>query len=401
MQRVRRFLMSRFILILVVVSLVEYGLMKLYNILWWPFLQHILESQINLSYEFKRSEIVLLTVISLIRFLLMLAANFLPGPAKLVAVRTVSSFEKSAFTLLPQNMQDGSIYQMDRASSLIFFGSMVIACILFLFPYLLGAIWFAKITTIEVARMEAEKDAQKKEMEQKRNLMLSDIAHDLRTPITTVSGYAKALADGMVSDPVKQQEYLEAIQVKSARMNELISLLFEYVKLDSEGFSLERKPVDLAELLRQNAALMYSDVENANMELIPEIPEEKCMVYGDNIQLSRVITNLITNAIRHSKGEKDQGASVKILLSLEELNGRVYLAVADNGEDIPEELAKHLFEPFAMGDNSRNSKGGSGLGLSIAHKIICKHGWNLSLVKGYKGYTKAFLIEIPEKHFTL
>ena len=71
--------------------------------------------------------------------------------------------------------------------------------------------------------------------------MLSDIAHDLRTPITTISGYAKAINDGMITDKEKQKEYLDIIQSKSKRMNDLIELLFEYVKIDSEGFKLEKE----------------------------------------------------------------------------------------------------------------------------------------------------------------
>ena len=131
--------------------------------------------------------------------------------------------------------------------------------------------------------------------------MLSDIAHDLRTPMTTVNGYAKALADGMVVEPEKQLEYLQAIQNKSARMNDLIHLLFEYVKLDSEGFSLDRKETDLSELLRENAALIYADFEDAGMEFEIDIPEEVVSVSVDPIQFSRVITNLLNNAMKHNE----------------------------------------------------------------------------------------------------
>ena len=115
--------------------------------------------------------------------------------------------------------------------------------------------------------------------------------------MTTVNGYAKALADGMVVEPEKQLEYLQAIQNKSARMNDLIHLLFEYVKLDSEGFSLDRKETDLSELLRENAALIYADFEDAGMEFEIDIPEEVVSVSVDSIQFSRVITNLLNNAI--------------------------------------------------------------------------------------------------------
>ena len=226
--------------------------------------------------------------------------------------------------------------------------------------------------------------------------MLSDIAHDLRTPMTTVNGYAKALADGMVTDPQKQQEYLETIQKKSARMNDLINLLFAYVKLDSEGFSLKRKEVDLCELLRENAAMVYADAEEAGMEFDIEIPEEAIPVFADATQMSRVITNLLTNAMRHNP------AGTHIGLYLCRRDERIYVMVADSGPFISEELETHLFEPFAKGDASRKSGGGSGLGLSIAKRVVEMHGWKMLFLQQpqiqhypcVERYAKAFIIEI-------
>ncbi len=106
--------------------------------------------------------------------------------------------------------------------------------VLILIPFAAGAFVYAWVTTREVRKVEARRDEWKKE-------------YDLRTPITTVLGCAKALTDNMVTDKEKRQEYLIAIQRKSARVEEQIQLLFEYVKLDSDGFSLCRKPVELPE----------------------------------------------------------------------------------------------------------------------------------------------------------
>ena len=111
------------------------------------------------------------------------------------------------------------------------------------------------------------------------------------------------------------------------------------------------------------------------------------MIEADEIQFSRAVTNLITNAIRHNK------AGAKILLSLKKDDERLKIVVGDTGEKIEPNLADHLFEPFVMGDESRNTKGGSGLGLSIAHKIMKMHGWNLFYSEQIYGYTKGFVIE--------
>lgn len=265
---------------------------------------------------------------------------------------------------------------------------LILTVVLFVTPLLATLLMFTRLVTEEVQRMEAAKEEMQRQYESQRNLILSDIAHDLRTPITTIGGYAKALNDGMVTDPEKCKEYLEAIENKSARMSALITLLFDYVKLGSEGFDLKLEKADLCELMRENAALLYSDVEAKNMELVVEIPEEPCMVEVDALQFSRVITNIITNAIRHN----EPGTTVS--LELRQDMDRVVIIISDDGDLIDIEVAEHIFEPFAVGDKSRRTKGGNGLGLSIAKKIVEMHGWKLSLYQNQWGYKKAFIIII-------
>ena len=124
------------------------------------------------------------------------------------------------------------------------------------------------------------------------------------------------------------------------------------------------------------------------MDLEINIPENPYLIWLDPIQFSRVITNLLVNAMRHN----DPGTTVLVEMNQRE-NG-VTIVVADTGEEIPEEVASHIFEPFARGDKSRNTNAGSGLGLSIAHKIIEMHGWKMTLRNDYPGYTKVFVIDI-------
>lgn len=115
---------------------------------------------------------------------------------------------------------------------------------------------------------------QREAFTRKRNLLLSDITHDLKTPITTVAGYVQALNDGMVEDPEKQKQYLESIRKKSLEMSELITLLFNYVKLDSEGFDLKKERINITELVLQLVAGAYTDMEEAGMIPDIDIPEE-------------------------------------------------------------------------------------------------------------------------------
>ena len=163
----------------------------------------------------------------------------------------------------------GSEDIIDRLNGLqqfLLFMIILAMFVLIVLPYFVGALHFTRITVKEFNKIAEMRVKARKDFEKRRNLMLSDIAHDLRTPITTMAGYSKALSDGMVSDE-KKQEYLDAIMAKSERVNELIQLLFDYVKLDSDGFSLNRQPTDIYEIVRECGAIQYSDIEDAGMEL--------------------------------------------------------------------------------------------------------------------------------------
>lgn len=264
----------------------------------------------------------------------------------------------------------------------------VITLVLFVIPIMMTAVWFSQIIAEEVEKNDRQEEELRKQYEKARNLMLSDIAHDLRTPITTIGGYAKALSDGMVLSEEKREEYLEAIQKKSERMSDLITLLFDYVRLDSENFALRLEKTDITELLRENAALLYPDVEERQMEFEIEIPEERVDVMLDRLQFSRVVTNLIHNARKHNS------AGTTITLMMKQDKEKTQVVIKDNGTLISPEVAEHIFEPFFMADASRESKGGSGLGLSIAKKIVEMHGWSIELLQDFERQEKSFVINI-------
>lgn len=264
----------------------------------------------------------------------------------------------------------------------------VLTLVMFAIPIVLAAVWFSRIVAEEVEKNNRQEEELREKYERARNLMLSDIAHDLRTPITTIGGYAKALNDGLVTSDEKRMEYLEAIENKAERMSDLITLLFDYVRLDSENFSLRLEKTDVTELLRKNAALLYADVEEKHMEFEIELTEEVQMLTLDKLQFSRVITNLINNALKHNE------AGTTIFLEMQTLKEVIRIIIKDNGTMIEPMIAEHIFEPFVVADASRDSKGGSGLGLSIAKKIVEMHGWNIELIQDFERHEKSFVITI-------
>lgn len=268
--------------------------------------------------------------------------------------------------------------------------NFVLTLVMFAIPIVLTAVWFSRIVAEEVEKNARQEEELRKKYEKARNLMLSDIAHDLRTPITTIGGYAKALNDGLVTSDEKRKEYLEAIENKSKRMSDLITLLFDYVRLDSENYQLRLEKIDVAELLRENAALLYADVEEKGMEFEIEIPEEPVFFEVDRLQFSRVITNLMNNALKHNEA----GTTIRLQLKESKEAGMLEIMVSDNGVMIAPLVAEHIFEPFVLADASRESKGGSGLGLSIAKKIVEMHGWTIELNQDFDRQEKSFVINM-------
>ncbi len=325
-------LIRRFIEILFLVGVTEYLLMSMLNNLALPvvydyFFPH---QERNLTYGNAQMLLELLVTLGLL---------MMHAIGSLFPLTTRQLFG----TIFKQTGVSTAILTMSRGRAFLLFLAVLAGTLLLLLPYLIGAFCFARITAAQFDKMEQERVREQKEYDRKRNLMLSDVAHDLRTPMTTVSGYAKALTDGMVEDKEKQREYLMAIQRKSVRMNELIELLFEYVKLDSAGFTLNRKKVDLYELLRENAAMLYSDLEEAGMEFEIDIPETILYVQADAIQLSRVITNLLNNARKHNP------SGCRIALQAWQNQREICVTVADNGPRSRRNWQNSCLNPFPEG----------------------------------------------------
>ena len=267
---------------------------------------------------------------------------------------------------------------------------MLLSLFLLAAPVTAGIILYAQMVSARVDELQRKRDEEHREYDAQRSLMLSDFAHDLRTPIMTISGYAGALQDGMVKDEEQKKEYLDAIRRKADRMSELINLLFDYVRLGSASFALNREDCDINRLAAETAAALYTDIEQAGMELEAEIPEEAFIAEADKAQAGRILNNLLVNAVRHNP------PGTRIALRIRRLAGMEVIEVADSGVPIPGDPEK-LFEPFVKGDGSRSGDRGSGLGLSIARKITEMHGWTLTLEQPCSGYTKAFVLRVQEK----
>jgi signal transduction histidine kinase len=225
-----------------------------------------------------------------------------------------------------------------------------------------------------MARQLEEAEQQRVLYEKERQLLFANMAHDLRTPITTIHGSAKAVADGLVSED-KLNQTMETIITKTNHMNELVNRLLVFSKLESPDYHLQQQKIDLSELLRE-VLLEHLDLAEKNqIDMIIDLTDDPLEIFGDPIELRRVFDNLIGNSIQHNS------ANTTVQIRLYPLNHQVILEIKDNGNPIPKELQEHLFEPFVSGDSSRTTKNGSGLGLAISKKIVEKHGGKISFVE--------------------
>jgi len=231
-------------------------------------------------------------------------------------------------------------------------------------------------------------EEEKQKLEENRQQMFMDISHDLKTPITAICGYAKALSEGMVKEEEKKQRYLKVIYDKAARVTDLINNLFQLSKLENSELKLLCENQDFIEFIRGIVAECYEQIEEKGIELDLSLPLQRIILSFDKKELGRAVMNIVYNAIVYNPS----GTKLRIEVSEDE-NG-VILQIGDNGTGIPDNLKETIFEPFVRGDSSRNSDGGTGLGLAIAKKIVEGHGGTLCLDTNIGEYKTVFTISI-------
>ena len=389
--QLRRYLLRSFLLTLVGIGLVQLVVNGIISIVLNPMIERSLSLSHVLSSTDIRSTNVLILQILLI-FLAQRIALFMPlSSGSLVTKFLGAIFQASLVDDVAELAQKLNGFQVSGYILNVVF-LLLVTVIIWLLPYVLGAIFFARVVTRKVRELEEHRIQKEKEIEKQRNLMLSDMAHDIKTPITTIAGFSRALADDEVPEASRPQ-YLNAIYAKSMQISDLITLLFDYVKLDSAGYTLHKTQTDLCELARKCISTLYTDFEEKEMELDIDIPEEEIFVNVDPTQMERAINNILTNTIRHN----EPGTNVTIQMTKD--TEWVRLQFSDDGVMIPQETAVHLFEPFVQGDTTRSSRSGSGLGLSITKKIVEMHNGRIVLYQ-YKdaqkyGKVKMFEIRLP------
>lgn len=246
---------------------------------------------------------------------------------------------------------------------------------------------FGAFIFYRLVRKAVEKESQRRAAEQ--NMLYSCIAHDLKTPMTSVQGFAAALRDGKIKEG-EQGEICDIIYLKTKHMNELVDTLSAYSKLGTEDFSLNLEEVNICTLVRDTAAMNYSDFESRGIEMVIDIPDEPIICSLDKKEFTRAVNNVIVNACKHNR------SGCEVLIKVHTDGEHTYVTIADTGDAIPDELVPNLFDPFVCGNASRTSGTGSGLGLAVSARIAEKHGMKLSYSTDIEGYRKDFVFKITE-----
>lgn len=226
-----------------------------------------------------------------------------------------------------------------------------------------------KLKEKERAALDIERNA-----ERQKNELITNVAHDLRTPLTTIVGYLELIKDDTALSKEDVHKYSGIAYEKSIRLQEMMDDLFEFTKLDNADIKLNKSMINLSELIMQMTDEFYPSFKDCNITPIVDLPEENIYVQGDGQLLARVFDNLISNALKYGYHNTD----LKIEVSGDEKYATV--KVINHGDTIASEDIPLLFNKFYRTDSSRNSKtGGTGLGLAITKNIVDLHHGDISV----------------------
>ena len=224
----------------------------------------------------------------------------------------------------------------------------------------------------EEMRIRLRQNEEQKLLADKNNKeLISNISHDLKTPITAIKGYVEGIMDGVASSPEKIDKYIRTIYNKANDMDKLIDELTFYSKIDTNGIPYNYKVISVVDFFTDCAKEVGLDMESMNIDFyFNNNVDMDTFIVADVEQMKRVVNNIISNSVKYM--DKNDP---KIGISLLDKGDFVRIDINDNGIGISSKDLPYIFDRFYRTDSSRNSsKGGSGIGLSIVRKIVEDHG---------------------------
>ena len=251
----------------------------------------------------------------------------------------------------------------------------------------------------EMRKRLKESTEEKMVAEKENRALISNIAHDLKTPITAVKGYSEGILDGVADTPEKQERYIRTISNKANEIDRLLNELTLYSKIDTNRIPYNFKKINVADYFDDCIEEIGLDLETKGIGLTYfNYADENIVIIADPEQLMRVVNNIMTNAIKYMDKKK-----VQINVRIKDVGDFIQVEIEDNGKGIAALDLPYIFDRFYRTDSSRNSStGGSGIGLSIVKKIIEDHGGKIwATSKEKTGTTMYFVIrkyqEVPNE----
>ena len=247
------------------------------------------------------------------------------------------------------------------------------------------------ITQLKATNRELERDIeQKSKLENMRSTFISDVSHELKTPIALIQGYSEGLLENVNSDEESRRFYAEVILDESNKMDKLVKQLLELMKLENEMRTFDNKPFNIVELEKEILRKTDVMIKEKGAE-IRFNAENEINVIADNFYIDQVITNYLTNAIKHVQevnGEK------YISIENEIKENVVRIKIFNTGKQIDEENLDRIWRRFFKGDESRNREdGGTGIGLAQVKAIMNNYGNEYGVINKENGVE--FYLELP------
>ena len=220
--------------------------------------------------------------------------------------------------------------------------------------------------------------------------LVADVSHELKTPITSIMGYADTLLEGDYNKET-QDKFLNVIATEARRMAKLVTDLLTLSRYDSNKKRAQKESFDLGDLVKKCQDKLAIEIKKKNHTVNCFVTADVPPVYADKYDIERVVLNILTNSIKYTK----DGGEIKIYVGF--VYNDAYIKIFDNGIGIPEEDLSRIFERFYRVDKARTREmGGSGLGLAIAKEILDKNGGSID-IKSVVGQGTEVVVRIPTK----
>jgi signal transduction histidine kinase len=219
---------------------------------------------------------------------------------------------------------------------------------------------------------------------------VANVSHELKTPLTSIQGFAQAILDGTASSPGEQKQAAEVIYGESGRMHRMVLDLLDLARLEAGTADMNMTPVDVHALLDSIVEKFSLQAQKSGVNLIFEVPSDLPTLLADGDRLAQVFTNLVDNALRHTLTDG------QVSLQVQTTQTEMEIRIADTGSGIPAEAIPHIFERFYQADPSRSgsAKHGAGLGLAIVYEIVAAHNGKIT-VRSQEGLGTTFIVHLP------